>query len=516
MICRILTVLTLPLWLVAPATAQQIRLDAIEGTASISGELVDFDGVTFRVSTPVGVFSVKASTVVCTGPGCPKFDSLPSVFTISAPPQLAEFLMADIISNYGEDQGGDVFQNIGAQNRSDFSIVGSNGEEQAQIALVARNSTDAIADLLQGNTAIAVSDRRVTQDEEDAFQQGGKGAFSASNEQTLALDGLVALVSPGNPVSVIDTAALAQVLSGEIRNWGQLGGANAPINVLVPPQGSSALDNLTAQILEPNGLQLAADVQVVEDDFISDQVLNDPNSIGIGRFSNLRNARALSIAGVCGLPIEASVFTIKSGEYPLAQPLYMYFARQTLPLHARQLLEYTRDDFVQSMVLDAGLVDKTVSGKSIDAHGQHLISAITDVRDTDTLVAVQRLFGNLSEAERLSAMFWFEPNEVRSDLEMAALAESLVSYFDGIDMTNREIQVIGFSDRLEETTVSTDLSRERAEEVRELLTRAGEDAPWLSNVRTFGYGSIAPLGCNEDDSGRRLNRRVEIWLRSAR
>jgi phosphate transport system substrate-binding protein len=83
-------------------------------------------------------------------------------------------------------------------------------------------------------------------------------------------------------------------------------------------------------------------------------------------------------------------------------------------------------------------------------------------------------------------------------------------------MTNKEIQVLGFSDRLEDTTESTDLSRGRAEAVRDLLVQAGGNAPWLANLRTYGYSSIAPLGCNEDANGRSLNRRVEIWLRNAR
>lgn len=496
--------------------AQQVRLDAIEGTASISGELLQFDGVTFQVQTPVGVFSVNAATVVCTGPGCPNLDALPSVFTISAPPQLADVLLADIVSNYGEDQDAEVFQSLTGDGGSEFSVVDFDGQEQAQISLVARNSTDAIADLLQGRAAIAVSERKATPQEEAAFQQSGKGTFSASNEQQLALDGLVAAVSPDNPVRVIDTQTLARVFSGEITNWGQLGGPSAPIELVLPAQGSAALEALNTMVLAPNGVQLSPNVVFVEDGFVADLVLNSPNALGIAKFSTLRNARALSIAGVCGLPIEASVFTIKTGEYPLVQPVYLYFARQSLPLHARQLVDYARIDFVQSMVLDAGLVDRSVSQKSIDNHGQHLISAITDVRDTDTLVAVQRLFGNLSEADRLSTMFWFEPNDVRGTAALPAKAQALAGYFNGIDMTNKEIQVLGFSDRLEDTTESSDLSRARAEAVRDLLVQAGGNAPWLGNLRTYGYASIAPLGCNDDDDGRALNRRVEIWLRNAR
>ncbi|MHA3916159.1 substrate-binding domain-containing protein [Halovulum sp. GXIMD14793] len=498
------------------AAAQQVRLDSINGTASISGELLEYDGVNFKVQTPVGVFSVNAATVVCSGAGCPNLDALPSVFAISAPPGLAALLVPDIITTYGEDQDADVFQDLAGDNSSAFRIVSSDGQEQADITLNARSSTEAIADLLSGQSAIAVSDRAVTDQEQAAFEQSGKGSFGASNEQMLALDGLVVVVAPENPVRTIDPQSLAKVFSGEVVNWSQLGGASAPIEILVPGQGSSAMDALQTSVLAPNGKSLGAQLQVVEDGFVSDLVLNNPNAIGIGTFSTLRNARALSIAGLCGLPIEASVFTIKSGEYPLVQPVHLYFARQSLPLHARQMLDYAKNDFVQSIVLDSGLVDRSVSTRSIDSHGQHLISAITDVRDTDTLVAVQRLFGNLSEAERLSTMFWFPPSDTRPSDTLSEQAQALAAYFNTIDMTNKEIQVLGFSDRLEDTTESADLSRQRAETVRDLLVQAGGNAPWLGNVRTFGYASIAPLGCNDDESGRALNRRVEVWLRNAR
>ena len=35
------------------------------------------------------------------------------------------------------------------------------------------------------------------------------------------------------------------------------------------------------------------------------------------------------------------------------------------------------------------------------------------------------------------------------------------------------------------------------------------------NLSATGYGEIAPSGCNTAEEGRRINRRVEVWINSA-
>ena len=47
--------------------------------------------------------------------------------------------------------------------------------------------------------------------------------------RVLALDALVPIVSPDNPVTAISMTDLARAFSGEIDNWAALGGPDAPI-----------------------------------------------------------------------------------------------------------------------------------------------------------------------------------------------------------------------------------------------------------------------------------------------
>lgn len=500
----------------APVFAQAVQLESIEGNATISGDLLSFDGIDFKVRTPVGIFTVNAATVRCRGDACPDYDGLPSEFSISGPIDIVNRLVADIINDYSIDQDADVFQEVISSTESKFAMRGFDGEDLALIDARGTSSENALRLLLSGGTDIAISERRITAEEAAQFQTTGKGQFSSDrNERTLALDGLVALVSPDNPVKSISTQQLALIFSGKISNWAQVGGSNTPIELIIRPETSAVTQAFHSLVMAPNNELTIANSQIAEQSlFISDTVQNNLNAIGIDRFSNRRDAKALGVSGVCGLPIEASVFTIKSGEYPLAQPVFLYFFPQTLPLHARGLVEFSQTSFVQSLVLDAGLVDGGVALKSVDNHGQYFVSALSQVRSPSALASAQNMITGLSQADRLSTMFWFEPNSDRLTPKSRLLARKLASFFNSIDMSNKEVLLLGFTDQLEAGTQRADLSQTRADEVRQTLLDTARNATWLNRLNVAGFESIAPIGCNEDETGRNKNRRVEVWLRN--
>ena len=81
-------------------------------------------------------------------------------------------------------------------------------------------------------------------------------------------------------------------------------------------------------------------------------------------------------------------------------------------------------------------------------------------------------------------------------------------------MERKEILLIGFTDSVGRADLNTRLSQLRASQVREALVAAlpdglGETIP----LNVQGYGEMSPLGCNETLGGRRINRRVEGWIR---
>jgi len=75
------------------------------------------------------------------------------------------------------------------------------------------------------------------------------------------------------------------------------------------------------------------------------------------------------------------------------------------------------------------------------------------------------------------------------------------------DEPQRSIIIEGYTDSTGDEVYNRDLSERRAETVRDFLASAGVD-PRRVSVR--GYGEEHPVASNENESGRRENRRVEI------
>jgi len=70
------------------------------------------------------------------------------------------------------------------------------------------------------------------------------------------------------------------------------------------------------------------------------------------------------------------------------------------------------------------------------------------------------------------------------------------------------IEVVGHTDNLGSEQYNQKLSENRAEAVRQYLQRS------LNNVtvNTSGMGEAVPVADNETESGRRLNRRVDVKI----
>ena len=71
----------------------------------------------------------------------------------------------------------------------------------------------------------------------------------------------------------------------------------------------------------------------------------------------------------------------------------------------------------------------------------------------------------------------------------------------------------GFSDGTGAASANLDLSQDRAGEVLAALQAAGPDLSADQLPQIAGFGEALPMACDETGPGRRLNRRVELWVR---
>jgi outer membrane protein OmpA-like peptidoglycan-associated protein len=71
----------------------------------------------------------------------------------------------------------------------------------------------------------------------------------------------------------------------------------------------------------------------------------------------------------------------------------------------------------------------------------------------------------------------------------------------------RTALIEGYTDNVGSEQSNLDLSRRRAEAVRDFLIKNGING---KRIEARGYGAAAPVASNETEAGRRQNRRVEI------
>jgi outer membrane protein OmpA-like peptidoglycan-associated protein len=102
-------------------------------------------------------------------------------------------------------------------------------------------------------------------------------------------------------------------------------------------------------------------------------------------------------------------------------------------------------------------------------------------------------------------MYDFDSDGIRAEAgsNLQNLAASLKKY------PNTALLVVGHTDALGSTTYNQDLAQRRADAAMRYLGQYGIGA---SRVRSTGRGEMEPVGSNETESGRQMNRRIEVAI----
>jgi phosphate transport system substrate-binding protein len=501
------------------AGAEIVKLSSLDGAVVLRGELLGFDGETFRLKTPLGEFHIDALKVTCEGKGCPPAELLKSVFRISGSNAMGSQLMPALIEAFAYSLDASLLRETIGASETRFVLKGNGERPLAEVTLAAEGTDSAFRDLEQSLSSIGMASRRVRDPEAQSLESVGAGdPKDVANEHIVALDGLAVIVARANPVTSISVADLAAVFAGRITNWSNLGGPDAPIHLVAAGPGLGTRDAFETLVMRPFGATIApeatAEPTITE---VSDKVVGDPNAIGFVGLSFVRNARALPIRTECGLLASPDPFTIKTEEYPLSRRLYLYTTDRPMAPQAKHLVAFALSDAGQVAVADAGFVDQSITSLPIDRQGTRIVNALVQTQAETTIEDLRAMLGELSDAERLSTTLRFQPGV--SGLEPRALSDlqRLATRIAAGAYAGRELLLIGFTDAVGRADLNRSLSLRRAGQVRDsLLALLPGGQPGTTTITPLGFGELSPVGCNETFDGRRTNRRVEVWLRDKR
>ncbi len=508
--------LGLAIGLATTANAGEVRLKSLDGATSLSGELIDFNGQTYTIRTIVGDLTIDAFQVKCEGAACPVVATDPSAFGISGSANAVGTLFADLLYEFGIDIGGDTTTSIGTDGPTQVQVRNELGANLADISLTAKGSVQGLRDLFSGTASLAVLTRPISSDENAIFKIAGLGDMTSPEQQIIfGLDGLVVVTSKNNPLRAIAEQDLAKIFSGKVTNWAQIGGPSAKINLYARDNTSGTGSVFNDLVMTPAGETVSPDAKIVATDSeVAKEVAADPLGIGITSFSDIGNAKVLDIRGTCGIQVPATPFTIKTEEYPLTRRLYAYRTNAESPAQLSRFLDFLNTDAAQLAIANDRFVDLGVSYQSNDQQGLRYLSAVIPTDVEMSLQQLRDMTSNLMAADRLSITFRFALGSSQLDARAKDDITRLAQLLTTGDFENKELILIGFTDSVGAGAGNINLSKQRANEVKSALEAAlpGGAISGLP-IQTLGFGEISPLACNDTANGRRINRRVEVWLR---
>jgi phosphate transport system substrate-binding protein len=142
-----------------------------------------------------------------------------------------------------------------------------------------------------------------------------------------------------------------------------------------------------------------------------------------------------------------------------------------------------------------------------------LINAIQGAGEETTLEDLKTLVDAMDGADRLSLTFRFEDGSSTLDATSRDNLADLALLLEAGMFKGEALVLAGFSDGSGAAEANLDLSRERAEAVALALRDAAPTVPPDLLPQVMAFGEALPMACDETATGRRLNRRVELWLR---
>lgn len=504
-------------WLICSVSygaAQDVTLAPLNDDAlRITGTLLGFDGDYYRVSSQYGEVTIDATSVTCTGPGCPSLTNFISDITIAGAATIGEILMPALLQAFARKEGLAVRRIPKEDGQFDLYLQDRQNEKDVAVFRFDIVETDVgFSALLSNRADIVMALRAIRPHETEVLEDAGFGNLEGPNRaRVLALDALVPMVAPQSHVTSISLETIGAILAGDITNWRDLGGPDSDITIHLRNPESGLAQGAMDRILAPMGKTLAAEVVRHRTDAALDAAVSaDPSAIGLGSHAQVRDARIPALQSACGFAQTANRTSIKSEDYPLAAPLLLYIPQRRLPGLARDFLAFTRSPGAQIVIRRAGLVDQAPESLPFALQGDRLANAIAVAENLSDL---QSLRQNLARRLRITTSFRFSDDGQTLNTTSMSNVQQLARALEHGDFDEKRLLIAGFGNESSPGTGSGLSSIQQAQAVKDALQNAvGMRSDVLDAAEVMGFGSQMPLACDTTPMNRHVNRRVEIWI----
>ena len=182
---------------------------------------------------------------------------------------------------------------------------------------------------------------------------------SVSKEFVIAKDGVAVVVNPATKVENLTIEQIKKIYTGEIKNWSEVGGEDAPIVVVSREEGSGTRGAFTeitkVMVKDAAGQEVDSTTKdaLVQGSTgaVMQTVATTPNTIGYVSLGSLSDAvKALKVENVT-----PTTETVLSGEYKISRP-FLYVAGGELSEAAQMYVDFVLSAEGQKIVEESGFI----------------------------------------------------------------------------------------------------------------------------------------------------------------
>jgi len=239
-------------------------------------------------------------------------------------------------------------------------------DPQNFISVTGGGSGTGLAALVSGTCDIAMSSREIKAKEIELAEKKNIHPF----EIKAALDGLAVVVNPKNTVDKLTLAQLADIFTGKITNWKDVGGHDGKIVILSREVNSGTHVYFKEHVLRknnPNGTEefATSSLMLSSSQAIADEVAGNVDAIGYYGMGYISpKQKAVSIAPDANSEYVApTIENVISGHYPISRPLYLYTKGQPTGT-VKKFIDFVLSQQGQKIVIETDFVPVAQKTKS--------------------------------------------------------------------------------------------------------------------------------------------------------
>ena len=202
-------------------------------------------------------------------------------------------------------------------------------------------SGSGITAVQEGTCDIGLSSRALKDEEKTA----------GLKETVLAYDGIAIIVHPDNPVSDLSIEQIAQLYTGEITNWKDVGGNDAQVVLIGREAASGTRDGFESITGTKDKCQYRQELTSTGD--VITAVSQNPDAIGYASLASIKDSvKALNVDGVT-----PSEDTVKDGSYKVQRPFVLVTVEgKALSPVAQAFFDYATSSDAAAIIAKAGAV----------------------------------------------------------------------------------------------------------------------------------------------------------------